>query len=236
MEKKILLSIFAVIALGIIAFPFAGVGITGSSLPSVILSPEELFSLKENGFQAVVVHFTHTWGNAFARRDIVLNGDGLVVIQDWQDAQDLKDNIISGKLDSGFCPPSELKMIMRDDVNHNWYFKGYLNEKVIKSILSSVAAVMEGKYKPSLTEGDPLSETIRFEISAGEEGLIVTESVNMPFHNIDKLNMLFQIENIIEDAVAESDLVQLDMEEYGSLLETIGPQPTSEVRRAQKEF
>jgi len=180
---------------------------------SIILTADEMRQFASSDLADIKLMFRHLWGNAKRSRRIIITGSGDFVINDWQHATPEKEGVLSGELPSSYFAPSELEMVMRDNVDYDLQVKGQIEKEVIKQIIAVVADAVDGNYATSLATGD-LTEQMDFELSLGDKGITVFEEVNMDYHNPVKLQALFDIEQLLEGAISKVEVKEISRDEY----------------------
>ena len=199
---------------------------------SIILSSDELKEINPAEFDEVRIKFIHTWGNAYRSRRIIMLGSGEYAISDWQDAAQLKQDVLAGEIERSYFEPSELEMVLRDNVEFNIYFRGRINPEMIKQILNITASAVDGNYALSKGGSEFWSDHMYCAVTQGEKGIIMIEEVNEDYHDLVKLEALFEIEQLIETAVSESESYEIGAMEYAEFSEQYTPD-TSKIYTAQ---
>jgi len=181
---------------------------------SVILKASEMREFTPSDISNLKLEFRHVWGNAKRSRVIMISGSGDFVINDWQHATPEKEGVLSGSLPSSYFAPSELAMVMRDNVDYDLQVKGQIKKEIIKQIIVITADAVEGDYALSLPAVDSLSESMAIELSVGEKGIVIIEKLNEDYHNPVKLQALLNIEQLLEEAISKADVHEISRDEY----------------------
>ena len=181
---------------------------------SIIFTASEMREFTPSDILNLKLEFRHVWGNAKRSRKIIITGSGDFVIYDWQHATPEREGVLSGELPSSYFAPSELEMVMRDNVDYELQVKGQIGEEVIKQILMIIADAVDGNYALSPTTGDFLSETLSVTLSFSDKGIEVIEEVNMDYHDPIKLQALFGIEQLLEGATSKVEVEEISRDEY----------------------
>ena len=186
---------------------------------SVVLKSEELASSLDIDIGDYFLTFEHRWGNASRVRDFHMFGSGEFLLRDCQDAEGIKEAIISGYRKASDFTPNEYAMIMRDNISYNHYSRGKFDEGVVRDLIAMVANRLNNDYEQSPTSGDSLTEKILLYIVKGQKALSIVEEVNEAYHNLDKLRLVIDIETLLENALKDTETVEITPHEYTIYME-----------------
>ncbi len=206
------------------------------NLPEIVLTTEEMQTLDSGSFGDVAIKLNHTWGNARMVRTVIFKGDGLVLIHEWQDAAQLKEDVLSGNIDRSLFTDAEYQMVLKEHVDYNIYERAEISPSVMLEILSIVSDNLNGMYEQGPTAGDFYTDTIVLDIMTPDNGLIIAETVDFEGSNADRLSILYDVESLIETELENVETEDLDALEYTKLSEEIIPDWSDEVWKAQRNL
>jgi len=194
---------------------------------SLILSADEIRTLADNIDDTFYMRFSRSMGNIEKNRDISINASGEWVMHDRQHSIYVKDMLDNGDLDRDFFSDIEYDYLTAEIIDYDYYYKGVIDIDIIKSILRETADVIEDNYQTSMITGEYYwSDSIElyFGIKEGSYngGIVIIEEVNEDYHDIDKLNLLYMVETIIDEVLKDENVEESDCKEYIEFKEEYG--------------
>lgn len=199
----------------------------GDDSISLILSADEIRTLADNIDDTFYMRFSRSMGNIEKNRFVAFNAFGEWVMHDRQHSIYVKDMLDNGDIDRDFFSDIEYDYLTAEYIDYDYYYKGVIDIDIIKSILRETADVIEGNYQMSMITGEYYwsdSMSLSFGIKEGSyhRGLVIIEEVNEDYHDIDKLNLLYIVEKIIDEVMKDDNVEESDSKENTKFKEEYG--------------